>query len=46
MKKHSCPMLPTMGMDVSSKHLNIQADLKAAELDAFCYSEYINTDKH
>ena len=45
-KSHSCPMLPITYMDTSVKNVNIQAAIKAAELDAFCYSEYTNNDKN
>ena len=37
--------MPTMGMDVASNQLNLQSDLKAAELDALCCSEFVNTEK-
>ena len=46
LKKHSAPILPTLGMDDASNRIHIQSNLKAAELDAFCCSEYVNTQKN
>ena len=45
-KSHSCPMLPTMGLDRSANNLNVQADIKAAEIDTFCHSQYVNNKKN
>ena len=44
-KNHSAPVTPVMGLDVSSSTLNLQANLKAAQLDACLHAEFSNTNK-
>ena len=38
-------MQPTMSMDTSAKTLNLQSDLKAAQLDELIYQDYLLSDK-
>merc|ERR1711966_466643 len=44
-KNHAAPVQPTMNLDTSSTNLNLQANLKAAELDAKLHVEFANTHK-
>ncbi|KAL7529904.1 hypothetical protein ACHAXR_003219, partial [Thalassiosira sp. AJA248-18] len=46
LKNHSAPMQPTMSMSTSAKTLNLQADLKAAELKKIAHDDFVNTNKH
>ena len=46
MKNHSAAMKPTMNLDTSAQTLNLQSDLKAAELEDMIYRDYHCTDKH
>ena len=45
MKNHSAAMKPTMNLDTSSQTLNLQSDIKAAELEEMIYRDYHCTDK-
>ncbi len=40
LKKHSAPMQPTMNLDTSSKTLNLQANLKAREVEEIIFNDY------
>ena len=44
-KNHAAPVQPTMNLDTSSTTLNLQANLKAAKLDAKLHLEFANTHK-
>ena len=45
MKNHSAALKPTMGMDTSAHTLNLQSDIKAAEMDEIIFGDYKNSDK-
>ncbi len=45
LKKHSAPMQPTMNLDTSSKTLNLQANLKAREVEEIIFNDYHYSDK-
>ena len=45
MKNHSAALKPTHGMDVSTQTLNLQSDIKAAELNELIFRDYSETDK-
>ena len=45
LKSHCAALNPRMDMDTSAKTLNIQQDLKAAEIEEMIYFDFTHTDK-
>jgi len=45
MKNHSASLKPTMGMDFSTQTLNLQSDIKAAELEEIIFKDYKYSNK-
>jgi len=45
-KDHASAVRPTMGMDTAAKALNVQQDIKAAELDAIFHRDFTRRDKN
>ena len=45
MKEHSARIMPTMNLDTAANTLNIQQDIKAAELEEIIGHDYLKTNK-
>ena len=45
MKNHSASLKPTMGMDSSAQTLNLQSDIKAAQLEEIIFKDYKYSNK-
>ena len=45
LKNHCAALNPRMDIDTSAKTLNIQQDLKAAEIEEMIYFDFTHTDK-
>ena len=45
LKSHSSSLKPTQGMDTSAQTLNLQADIKAGQMDEIIFNDYQNNNK-